>query len=187
MKYNWTEIQNDYDNGLSYRDLIAKYGMSSRTLTRAKQQEKLVVRSRSDANKLYSKNNPRTHSNETKQRLSEIRVDALNDRAFYSNRENYNGITLDSSYESKVARSLDQNNIRWIRPKSLKWNDNGQIRRYIPDFYLTDYDVYLDPKNDFLIKKDARKISLTEQYNNVRIIVLDKNHLEWEQIIALVV
>ena len=40
----------------------------------------------------------------------------------------------------------------------------------------------LDPKNDYLIKKDKRKIELTEQYNNVKIIVLDKEHLEWEDI-----
>ena len=161
--------------------------MSSRTLTDAKKQGKLVVRSRSDANKLYSKNNPQKHSVETKQKLSEIRANALNANAFYSKRESYNGVTLDSSYESKVARSLDDNNIKWIRPKSLKWDDNGQIRLYIPDFYLIDYDVYLDPKNDFLIKKDARKIKLTEEYNNVRIVVLDKDHLEWGQIVALVV
>lgn len=33
------------------------------------------------------------------------------------------------------------------------WDDDGKQRRYVPDFYLPKYDLYLDPKNDYLIKK----------------------------------
>lgn len=129
--------------------------------------------------------NGRKHTIKTKERMSEIRVVKLNHKAFYSKRVDYNGTILDSSYEFKLAKSLDDNNVKWIRPKSLKWNDDGQIRRYIPDFYLPDYDVYLDPKNDFLIKKDKRKIHLTEQFNDVTILVLNKNQLEWKFIKSL--
>jgi hypothetical protein len=182
VKFDWNEIQELYDSGLSYRGLIAKYGMSTRTLTRAKDRGDLKIRSRSDANKLYSKNNPHVHSIETKQKLSEIRVQALNHNAFYSKRTQYGNSVLDSTYELTVAQSLDENGIEWIRPKSLKWDDNGQIRRYIPDFYLPEYNVYLDPKNDYLIKKDQRKIALAAKYNNVRILILDRNNLTWERI-----
>lgn len=68
-------------------------------------------------------------------------------------------VRLESSWELRIAEFLDENNIRWIRPKSLKWEDsNGISRRYFPDFYLVDGGIYLDPKNPFCIEKDAEKL-----------------------------
>jgi len=43
--------------------------------------------------------------------------------------------------------------ILWVRPKSLPYEIDGKKRKYFPDFLLVDYGIYLDPKNDFLIKK----------------------------------
>ena len=37
-------------------------------------------------------------------------------------------------------------------------DSNGKKRKYYPDFYLTDFDVYLDPKNDYIVKQDKEKI-----------------------------
>tara|TARA_Y100000034_G_scaffold58328_2_gene71118 strand:+ start:4520 stop:5155 length:636 start_codon:yes stop_codon:yes gene_type:complete len=126
------------------------------------------------------------HTKEMKEYLSKVRCEALRENAFYSKRTIYRGVVLDSSYELIVAKSLDENGIKWIRPKPIKWNDDGQIRRYIPDFYLPKYNIYLDPKNDFLIKKDRRKISLAEKYNKVRILILSKDQLDWSIIKNLV-
>lgn len=186
FKYNWTTIQSEYDSGLSYSDLILKYGMSTATLTAARKRGDLNIRNVTEANALAKIRKPQKHSTETREKLSKIRVEHLNKNAFYSKRSNYNGVMLDSSYELKVAENLDINGVEWIRPQSMLWDDNGQIRRYIPDFYLPYFDVYLDPKNDYLIQKDLRKIRLAEKYNNVRIIILDKNTLEWEAIRVII-
>lgn len=175
-------IQKYYDLGHSVRETCSHFNMSSKTFYKLK----IKTRSISEGNKLYSKKNPQKVSLETKEKLSKIRADALRDKAFYSKRSNYNGITLDSSYELLLAKDLDKNNVKWIRPKSLVYFDGVQNRRYIPDFYLPDYDVYLDPKNDFLIKKDRRKIKLTEECNDVSILILDKNSLTWESVIRLI-
>jgi hypothetical protein len=52
----------------------------------------------------------------------------------------------------KLAISLDENNIKWDTCSRFNYIDRfGKSRTYTPDFYLIDYDVYLDPKNDFLI------------------------------------
>ena len=105
----------------------------------------------------------------------------------------YKGIKLDSSYEYKVAISLDNNNIKWIRPKKktfkyYEYNDtSNKYHYYTPDFYLLDYNIYLDPKNDFLINninpatgyKDTEKIKWVEQYNNICVIILNKDELDW--------
>ena len=62
-------------------------------------------------------------------------------------------VNLDSSYERKLAKLFDDNNIRWIRPKPLDWYSTDGIKHhYFPDFYLVDYDVYLDPKNEYCFK-----------------------------------
>lgn len=92
-------------------------------------------------------------------------------------------ITLQSSYELKVAKELDINNIKWTRPKPFPYVDkNGINRKYYPDFYLKDFNVYLDPKNNFLEKKDKYKIQAVEELNMVKIIVLNKDSLKWDEI-----
>lgn len=103
----------------------------------------------------------------------------------------YNGIKLDSEYELMVAKELDSNGIKWERPSYFLWTDDSGIEhRYYPDFYLKEYEVYLDPKNDYLINNksarfgitDREKISIVEKQNGIRILILDKDHLLWENI-----
>lgn len=103
----------------------------------------------------------------------------------------YNGIKLDSSYEVMVAESLDANNVRWERPSKLPYLDNKGVQHfYTPDFYLPQYDTYLDPKNDYLIEHgqlnfdytDVEKIAWVCEQNNVKVLILDKNHLTWDKI-----
>ena len=100
---------------------------------------------------------------------------------------NYKGTILHSTYELNVAKSLDANNVRWVRPKPLSWIDaNMNEHLYYPDFYLIDYNTYLDPKNDYLIIKDSDKINRVIQYNNVKVLILDKNQLSWQNINDLI-
>lgn len=101
----------------------------------------------------------------------------------------YKGFKLGSSYELKLAESLDLNNVKWIQPSKLKYTDNlGNVRSYTADFYLPDYDVYLDPKNDFLINNinpslgffDKEKIKWASEQNSISVLILNKNQLDWQ-------
>lgn len=77
----------------------------------------------------------------------------------YFNKYENKVVWLDSSWEVEIAEYLDKLNIKWIRPKFIKWNDSkGNTRRYFPDFYLPDFDLYLDPKNPYCLQKDAEKM-----------------------------
>ena len=91
-------------------------------------------------------------------------------------------VNLDSSYERTIAKILDEHNIDWIRPKPLDWySKDGVKHHYFPDFYLTKYDIYLDPKNDYCFKVQAEKISyVKEHYTNC--IFMTKDQLTWEYI-----
>lgn len=107
----------------------------------------------------------------------------------------YKGIKLDSSYELRVAESLDENNIKWQRCDRFMYTHlDGSVHYYTPDFYLPEYDIYLDPKNDYLIETvnqftgmtDVEKIQRAATENNIRVLVLDKECLTWDKIKELI-
>lgn len=81
-------------------------------------------------------------------------------------------VKLDSSWEEALAIRLDAIDIKWTRPNPIRWIDeSGVFHNYFPDFYLVDFDVYLDPKNPYAIKAQKNKIKcLTEQIKNLIII-----------------
>jgi len=96
-------------------------------------------------------------------------------------------ITLQSTYELKVAEDLDKNNVNWTRCSSFPYVDqNGIKRTYYPDFYLVDYNVYLDPKNNYLAKEDHFKIQSAMKINKIKVIILRKDDLSWEKIQELI-
>lgn len=136
------------------------------------------------------------HSEETKEKIRQKALQNTTERHFGHHKiYSYKDFTFFSSYEFKVAQSLDNNNIRWVQPKRLKYIDNkNKLHYYTADFYLPDYDIYLDPKNDFLINnenpilgyKDIDKIKWVMEQNNVKILVLNKNQLTWNEINKLI-
>lgn len=68
-------------------------------------------------------------------------------------------ITLQSTWEDSLAKRLDRLGISWIRPGPLPWIDeNNKTRMYFSDFYLPDFDIYLDPKNPHRILQDFHKL-----------------------------
>lgn len=95
---------------------------------------------------------------------------------------NINGeqFVAESSFEVIVADSLNENNVLWVRPQPVWYIDaNNKTRRYYPDFYLSEYDVYLDPKNDHLIKTDIDKIIRSANQNKIKIIILGEKYLPY--------
>ncbi len=99
---------------------------------------------------------------------------------WYFNKWENKEVLLDSSWEVEIAKLLDKNRVNWLRPKYLPYKDeNGVNRKYYGDFYLNDYDVYLDPKNSYLIGKDRDKIERVKVQNDVKIFILTREELSW--------
>ena len=185
-QFNWASIQHFYDEGNSSASTAKHFGMSSKTFTLAVRRGDLKTRSMSEAATIASKSRP-PHSQSTKDKLSLI----ARERGFggknYRKTFPYNGVCLESSYELKLAQELDANDIKWIRPGRFYWNDvDGRKRHYTPDFFLPDFDVYLDPKNDYLIKIDTDKIERVCKDNGIRVLVLTKDQLTWTYIAGVV-
>ena len=109
------------------------------------------------------------HSEESKKKMS-IGSLASNHRRLRKGVIEYNGILLDSSWELALAKRLDFLNIVWERPLPIKWTDEDNIEHnYFPDFYLPEYDIYLDPKNPQAFKVQRNKIKILDiTYNNIK-------------------
>lgn len=78
-----------------------------------------------------------------------------------SKRHIYKGHRLDSSWEFEIVKWFDEVGVRWRRDRRIyfRWKDvDGKMRRYTPDFYLSDLDVYVDTKNSYLMEVDKRKM-----------------------------
>lgn len=123
------------------------------------------------------------HTEKTKKYLSKLAI-KRNFGGQFSKRNTYfknikdELFCLNSSYELKFAKSMNKQNIYWIRPKALIWKDKNNIEhKYYPDFYVPKIDTYFDTKNDYLIVKDKEKIERVIKQNKIKLVVLDKNNL----------
>ncbi len=58
-----------------------------------------------------------------------------------------------------MAEELDLLDITWIRPEPLPYTDlEGKTRLYYSDFYLPDFDLYLDPKCYWVVNLQVHKL-----------------------------
>ena len=181
-KINKVEAQAFYDSGESIRKLAIRYNVSTFVI----QCLNLKTRTTSEANQVRKENGWK-FSPSALEKLSKIaKKNGLGGYRPHPNKgQRYKDIWFDSNWEVQVAKSLDFNNIRWHRPNvGFQWTDCG--KKYYPDFFLPDYNVYLDPKNPYLQKIDEQKITEAQKRNSIKVFVLGENDLYWEKIKAII-
>lgn len=110
----------------------------------------------------------RKHTEKSKDAMKKSALKS-NHRRLKKNTVVYKDILLDSQWELKLAKRLDEIGVKWSRPEPLKWRDKeGLLHNYFPDFYLPDYDLYLDPKNKHAYDVQSEKIEiLNKTYDNI--------------------
>ena len=87
----------------------------------------------------------------------------------------YNDIKLDSSWEVVLAKRLDALGIRWESSgkRHFPYQDiYGKMRRYFPDFYLLDYDIYIECKGAWT-QEVVHKMRDVQNRNSFHLIILD--------------
>lgn len=93
--------------------------------------------------------------------------------------------TLDSSWEAKLANALDRADVEWSRPtEPLTYVDtSGKRRRYFPDFYIPQHDLYVDTKNPWRLSMDIDKLTrVTDQRDITLLIISSIDHIMVEHI-----
>lgn len=184
------------------RNCLKNYNSEGRCWNKglSKETDSRILKQSSSIKKYYMKNQGsfkgRHHSEMTKEKLSMSAKENKLGGHPYRRKIIYKGISLGSSYELILAKNLDENQIKWNIPNRFNYVDKfGKRRTYTPDFYLPEYDIYLDPKNWFLINNinpslgfsDLEKIKWVMEQNGVRIIVLNEGQLNWEYIRKFIV
>lgn len=101
-------------------------------------------------------------------------------RGLWSKRSDYTTVdgkvvSMDSTWEVACAKRLDELGIKWIRNPAikLKYTTRGRRQRnYIPDFYLPDYDAYIEVKG-YWTDAARHKMKDVQKRNPVKIIILE--------------
>jgi hypothetical protein len=82
------------------------------------------------------------------------------------------------TYELRVSEFLNDHNIIWVNDKRLTYYDkDGCKKHYIPDFYLPDYDYYLEPKG-YYSDKNKEKMKLVLEQNEINLIMVFEKDLK---------
>jgi len=98
MKYNWSEIQDFYDKGRTWREVRSVFGVTMGALAKASKRGDFIPRNNSQAAKLsrVRGNRPALHTKETKEKISQARVryleanpDKIPYRLYHSSRKSY--------------------------------------------------------------------------------------------------
>jgi hypothetical protein len=77
---------------------------------------------------------------------------------------------FDSSWEDALADRLDELNIIWDRPSPITYRINEKNKKYFPDFYLPEYDIYIDPKNSYCEAQQKEKLDIVSKMINLKIL-----------------
>jgi hypothetical protein len=117
------------------------------------------------------------HSIESKRKISESRTKFLetsnsNGIKWFKIHNGIEYVNVQGTWEKAVAEWLNNRKIVWTR-KKLYFN---QHRRYTPDFYLPDFNVYLEVKG-FMKNNDICKMYACLNHNDVKILLIEKNEI----------
>jgi len=95
-------------------------------------------------------------------------------RSLYTTVDGFD-VMMDSTWEVALAKKLDELGIKWRRDESmiLEYRTvRGRKRKYIPDFYLPDYDLYVEVKGYWT---DAARYKMKDvvERNQVEMLILE--------------
>ncbi len=116
----------------------------------------------------------RKHSVESIEKISVSK--SLNNKGGRSKWFDVNGVKVQGTYEKQLAEKLIELNIDFEKIKTnnhlFRYEKDGKHRSYAPDFYLKEYDIYIEVKG-YWWGDDERKMKiLKEKYYDLRMIVI---------------
>lgn len=156
----YKELQDKYDSGLSWREVSKNLKFSYNTISSLISKSKLLSRTRSEAVRLDNLHNPRKHSEETKKKISEIRLKFL--------RENPDKVPYMINHSSKKSypEELFENALKSSGIDNYVYNYRNGIYQY--DFAFVDLkiDVEIDGGTHLtekVIKIDQRRDSWSKE------------------------
>ena len=92
------------------------------------------------------------------------------------------GVKVQGTWEFKLANKFNELGIVWQKPKTnndiFKYDFDGKVKSYAPDFYLPFFNLYLEVKG-FWWGRDREKMnSVLNQHQDKKIIIIEKELFE---------
>lgn len=81
----------------------------------------------------------------------------LRPKSTIKHRSTHKGFMMDSGAELAFAQLLDKHNIKWVKNTTVSFDfvdGEGRNRKYYPDFYLPDYDHWVEIKGNRYVRPD---------------------------------
>lgn len=147
---------------------------------KSKETGEVYIISDATRQKISKTSKGRLHTEECKQKLSKTMKKVAAENKSYSENKSHltkksyvNGFRMDSDWEKIFAEYLISSDIKWEKSnKSFKYIFEGEEHSYYPDFYLSEYDRYIEIKG-YETEKDLAK------YKSVKdLIVLKQNDIK---------
>jgi hypothetical protein len=164
MKYDkyklvdWGECQRLYDTGLSWRNLL-KNGYSCKALVWAVKNRKLKMRANGESqHKKHSMGLIDYSPWRTKSfRKKMSKIGGYRKNSGRCKHIQYKGVDIQGTWELKFVEFLDSKDIKWERNKvGYKYLFEDKERQYYPDFFLPQYNLYVEVKG-YETNKDKAK------------------------------
>ena len=170
----------DYLNGSSYRDLI-KAGYKLSEYNYARDNRLLTVRSSAEQTAIrIEKYGPNRPGEEARKALS-IRQ-SLHNSGGRCKWYEVAGQKVQGSWERDIASKFEEIGVKWIKPKIhsdiLHYELNGEVRSYTPDFYLPDYDLYIEVKGYWWGNDKSKMNAVMKQHSDKKILIVEKDGYE---------
>ena len=162
---DWETCKKSYDSGMTWNELVKKFHISNEAIRWAIKNNKIKTRNISEAQKLawkYGKQKAEIYKTPEHRRKMSIfggyrENSGRIEKSIYI--KNGQRIWLQGSWEVKMANFLDTNSIEWEKNRiGYKYIFNGREHLYFPDFYLKDYQVYVEVKG-YETERDRAKWS----------------------------
>ena len=125
---------------------------NSNQYIKAKEEGREIIISEETRYKIGSAFRGKHHSLQTKEKLKNIVNEKINNDNWHlsfskARTIEYKGYKFQGSWEVTFAKYLDNLNIKWERPnKKFDYIYNNDNHKYLPDFYLPDYNLYIEIK-----------------------------------------
>jgi len=165
-RYDWSLIQEDHNNGMTWRQLQAKYGVSSASIINAKERGEFVSRNKSEARKLAPS---RPLTEETKQKLSIARKKYLE--------KNPDKVPYKLNHYSKGQSYPESYFEQWLKNEGICYIAEQQISIYSIDFRIGDIALEIDGEQHYVDERIVKSNFYRDEY--LKSIGIDTIRVRW--------
>jgi very-short-patch-repair endonuclease len=152
-RYDWTLIQKDHDNGMTWEQLRTKYGVAFQTIAKAKKRGDFSSRNHSEAQKLVP---GRPLTEETKKKLSIARKKFL--------QENPDKVPYKLNHYSKGQSYPESYFEKWLLNNEISFISEQPVSIYSIDFRIGDIALEIDGEQHYVDERIVKSNFYRDEY-----------------------